>query len=129
MWIRRILVIPAVAALAVPGAVVLGAAGTASAATTAPAAQRAVTVIAQPAISNPAWVRYGLYDSQFLCEVEGSILIGVAYMGGQIVSYECTYEFGEGWVLLVFVEPVEPVCPAVVGAQPTAKVSPKPVIC
>jgi hypothetical protein len=131
MSIRRILLIPAVAALAVSGALVFGAVGTASAATTAPAAQRAV--IAQPvAADDLGWIKYDYYSSQLLCELEGSAMLGDTWGGGVIVEYSCEYFPGAGWALWILVEPAG--CPAVTGSPPTgvapgAKVSPSTKVC
>lgn len=119
MWIRRILVIPAVAALAVSGAALFGAAGTASAATTAPAAQRAV--VTQQAIpSQFGWIKYDYYSSEVLCELEGTAFIGESWGDGYVWDYSCEYVFGEGWLLSLLVEPE---CPAVTSTPP-AKVAP-----
>jgi hypothetical protein len=132
MWIRRILVIPAVATLAVSGAVLLGTAGTASAATTAPAVQPAV--IAQPAIlSMTGWVKYNYYSSELLCDLEGTAMLGEPWDGGTVVEYKCDYNLAEGaWELWLFVEDI---CPAgtpgtpPAKAAPDAKVSPNAIVC
>lgn len=122
MWIRRILVIPAVAALAVSGAVILGAAGTASAATAAPAAQSAV--IAHPAriTDTYKWFKYNYYDSQVTCEARGAAMMGGSFDGGIIVDYNCKYVFGEGWLLSIEVMygcPAGPVTPPTKVASDT----------
>jgi hypothetical protein len=129
MWIRRILVIPAVATLAVSGTVLLGTAGTASAATTAPAVQRAV--IAQPEFLT-GWVKYNYYPSELLCDLEGTAMLGEPWDGGTVVDYKCDYNLAEGaWELWILVEDV---CPAVPGTPPAkvapdTKVSPNVIVC
>jgi hypothetical protein len=108
MLFRRILTIPTVATLAMSGALLFGAAGTASA---APAAQRAVAATAAPAAQRAViahqprftykWYKYGPYSSEVTCEARGAALMGQSLHGGLVIDYNCTYVFGEGWILNV----------------------------
>lgn len=123
--VRRILLIPAVAALAVFGSVLFGVAGPASAATTAPAAQQAVIAHPTSVTSNSEykWFKYDYYSSQINCDLAGEHLMGGSFDGGIIVDYSCSYVFGEGWLLKI--EVWYGGCPGIVSSSPPAKTVPK----
>lgn len=112
----RILALVAAAAAALM--LIFSVGGAASAATTAPAAQQAA--IAQQATSTitpaDARVKYDYYSDELLCELEGEVMIGEPWDGGQVVDYECVYNGEPGpvgpWVLYLYVVNS---CP---GAQP-----------
>jgi len=137
MRIRRLLIIPAVAALAA-SATLLGTAGTASAASAGSVARTAV--VAQQhggqvghgtavAADESDVVFSGYFNTELECSIAGASLVGHVLGGGVVFDWECFFDGEPGplgpWELWLFVEPLN--CPA---SQVPARVgSPEAKVC
>jgi len=134
MWLRRLLVIPAIAALAA-SATLLGTAGTAGAstvATTAVVAQQhrdqADHGTAAAVADESELVFGGYYDNYLECSMAGEGSIGLVLSGGVVYDWECFFDGEPGplgpWELVLFVEPAS--CPS---GQTAGRVGPNRIIC
>ena len=133
MRIKRLLAIPAAAAL-VAGAALLGPAGIASASTagTASASSVATTVVAaQQPSAQPAegsLVFGGYYSDDLDCAMAGAAQVGLVLSGGVVYDYVCINNGEPGplgpYELWLFVEPAS--CPSSTQAA-TSAVSPSRV--
>jgi hypothetical protein len=130
--LKRLLAIPAAAAL-VAGAALLGPAGIASASTAGTAATVATVAAAQQPSVQPAEMSLvfgGYYSDSLECAISGAGHEGLVLSGGVVVDYECFYNGEKGplgpYELWLFVEPLS--CPTATQAV-TSRVSPQRPIC
>lgn len=116
--VRAALAIPAIATVALYGAVLFSAAGTADAAASTPQATASPQLAAASANAEVT-LYWGLYTSPFLCSLAGRGLEGT-YQSTEagvyyIVGYKCVEDPDGGYSLLLIGEPA--VCPSV-STQP-----------